>query len=359
MSENRPAPSATSDMPTVDPTPTPTPVPTPTPEPTPAVETTPTPTQPVSVEDSGPIKVRIGQIAAQRREAEARAERWERNAEEMRARLDSALAALSKVQAPTSEPPAPILDSMPRPNRESFPDNESFEAALVSWAGAQAGSSAAAEFRKRQEELDAQKAEQARAEEERKATALREEEESKRAEAMRLSWEERRAKAIEAHPDFSEVAEATSLPISVAMAHVIVNRPDGPEIAYYLGKNPGEAARIAAIVVPGQVFPNGHPQAGLPVPNYVEQAFELGKIAATKLGVSAPTEAQAEAPTNNLNSPAVASSVVPPSLPAPPSPISGASAEATTKSTNDMSMEEYAARRISQLQAERRPGRVH
>jgi len=48
-------------------------------------------------------------------------------------------------------------------------------------------------------------------------------------------------------PDFDEVALNPSLPVSDAMADLIREMDDGPKVLYALGKNPNEAARIAAL----------------------------------------------------------------------------------------------------------------
>jgi hypothetical protein len=49
-----------------------------------------------------------------------------------------------------------------------------------------------------------------------------------------------------AHPDYDDVV-TNEIPISVAMAEVLVGMAVGAEVAYYLGSNPTEAARIAKL----------------------------------------------------------------------------------------------------------------
>lgn len=359
VSENRPAMSATSDVPEVTaPAATPPAVP-------PAVEPAATPPAPSATpEPQGPIAARFGQLAAQRREAEARAERLERLFTEQSEQVKTLLLKLDRPAAPVV-PSVPTDSSVsPRPLRDAFADAESYETALVSWAGDQAASRAAAELKRQQEEFESSRREAAKAEEARKIKEAADAEEAKRAESARATWEERKLKAAEKYPDFEAVTGADSLPITDTMGYMIVTREDGPEIAYYLGKNPQEAARIAALTVPGQTFPAGHPRAGLPLSDAVAQAFELGRIAA-KLASAAPTGSTE--PADEGSPPPVVSavptpsaSVVPPVvLPAPPSPISGASAAATRRDPSEMSMDEYAAHRNTQLLAERRPGRIH
>lgn len=56
---------------------------------------------------------------------------------------------------------------------------------------------------------------------------------------------ERAEKAGEKYPDFQEVAGNPNLPINEGMAEFISDSDVGPDVAYYLGKHPSEAAKIA------------------------------------------------------------------------------------------------------------------
>jgi predicted TIM-barrel fold metal-dependent hydrolase len=49
------------------------------------------------------------------------------------------------------------------------------------------------------------------------------------------------------HPDFNDVAFNPELPVTDSMAEAIQQSDNGPELLYHLGKNPSEAARIAAL----------------------------------------------------------------------------------------------------------------
>ena len=60
-------------------------------------------------------------------------------------------------------------------------------------------------------------------------------------------WEERAQEAEEKYDDFAEVAYNPRTPISDPMAALIQASEVGPDIAYYFGKNPQEAARIAQL----------------------------------------------------------------------------------------------------------------
>lgn len=56
---------------------------------------------------------------------------------------------------------------------------------------------------------------------------------------------ERAEKASEKYPDFQQVTSNPSLPINEGMAEFISDSDAGPDVAYYLGKHPSEAAKIA------------------------------------------------------------------------------------------------------------------
>lgn len=80
------------------------------------------------------------------------------------------------------------------------------------------------------------------------------------------------------YSDYAQVVGNANLPISPVMAEAIMDSDVGPDVAYYLGKNPALAARIANL-------------------NPVSQVRELGKIEAM---VSTPRQAAkpAAAPVN-------------------------------------------------------------
>lgn len=107
--------------------------------------------------------------------------------------------------------------------------------------------------------------------------------------------------AREKFADYDTVARNPSVPITPAMAEIIRDSDLGPDIAYHLGKNVQEAAKIAAL--PAN-----------------RQAVELGKLEAR---LSAPRP-------------------LPKQPPAPVQPVSGIAAGGS-KDPGKMSMSEYAA----------------
>ena len=76
------------------------------------------------------------------------------------------------------------------------------------------------------------------------------------------AYHDREEEARTKYDDFEQVAYNPKLPISNAMAETIQASDMGPDIAYYLGSNPKEAARIASLNSP------------------ILQAKEIGKIEA-------------------------------------------------------------------------------
>lgn len=93
-------------------------------------------------------------------------------------------------------------------------------------------------------------------------------------ELAREAYEARVQSVAAKYPDYSQVTQNPNLAITPAMAETILDSDYGPDIAYHLGKNPTEAARIASL-------------------NPVSQARELGKLEAL---VSAPKPAAKPAP---------------------------------------------------------------
>ena len=366
---NTPALSSTNDLPVIDPAaatpeaPSSTePIVTPTTEPA-STEATPVVTTTTeSTKSTSAVQERFSTLAAQRREAEARAARLEALAQQQSDQIKSLIDRLGTTTAPADV--TYTADSaefnLPRPSREYFTDPESFESALVTWAGQKAAHEATAIMSKRAEEDAARRVEDERKAAEAKAQEEVIERQNKTALEIQTKWEERKAAAIERHPDFIEVVQNEDLmiPAGSYVAHAVLTREDGPEIGYYLGKNPDEARRIASLVIPNQFVPPGNPNAGMPQPDFIAQAYEIGKIVAKlESALSAPkTEAAtAETPNNVLAATAPTTTIA--ILPTPPTPITGASAEATQRDVNELSMDEYAALRTPQLRSERRPGR--
>lgn len=174
-------------------------------------------------------------------------------------RLDEALEAI-KALTP-KPPPEPVTE--PRPRREEFGDPASYDTALEVWA-ARAVERARAEAREAATRETKEQLQQAQAKAEQ--------------DALVSTWAERRQKAMEQLPDYEAVAERDDVQITPPMAEAIMRSDNGAEVAYHLGKNPDEAARIAKL-----------PSIGM-------QLFEMGKLAATLAKPAAPAVSRAPAP---------------------------------------------------------------
>src|SRR5260221_12946246 len=95
------------------------------------------------------------------------------------------------------------------------------------------------------------------------------------------------------------------------MAQSIARLDNGPAIAYHLGKNPKEAARIAALPNPMQLI-------------------EMGKLSATLAAPKSPEVSRTPKPIKPL----------------------GSKASAGPKLISEMSMDEYAAQRNAKIREE-------
>lgn len=94
--------------------------------------------------------------------------------------------------------------------------------------------------------------------------------------ALDSEYREREEVAYDKYDDFEAVAYNPRLPITESMAEAIQSSEIGPDVAYYLGSNPKEAARIS------QLSP-------------IQQGREIGKIEA-KLATTPPVKKTSTAP---------------------------------------------------------------
>jgi hypothetical protein len=155
---------------------------------------------------------------------------------ETRAQLQQAMETIRSLAARQSPPqqvppqqwnqPAPASqEADPKPKRESFEDPERYVESYAQWAA-----------RSQLRQVFAQ------------AAAQQQQQSTMQANLQVMqSYSERVAKAAETLPDFEEVAQAQHLQINPVMGNVIVRLDNGPEVQYWLGKNPKEAERISRI----------------------------------------------------------------------------------------------------------------
>lgn len=155
-------------------------------------------------------------------------------------------------QAVQPEQPKPEQPSKPSPDK--YASTEEYIEAVSDWKAKQVVEQTLSEREKQHREEAA-----------RKAQAAAYSNYARREESARIAYE-----------DFDDVVYNPSVPITDAMVHAIQHEERGPDIAYHLGKNPQEAARIAQL------------------PPFL-QAKEIGKLA-VKLPDPTPAKTTTSAP---------------------------------------------------------------
>lgn len=234
------------------------------------------------------------------RDAESRAQALDE-------RLDKALTALEKLAART-DTDVKTQPAEPKPERAKFDDPESYDAALIAWSAKTSAKLTQAEIEKQQKE--------------REATEAKTKSDNEQKEALKTrvdAWKKSKEKAIEKYPDWVEKAESADVNITPAIAFSLLeeNLETGEawEVAYYLGNNPEEADKIAA----------------LKTQNAIDRA--IGRIS-ERLALERKSESKKTVT----------------KAPEPPKPI-GSRSRAVEKSPQDETMEEYAKRRNAELRS--------
>jgi len=253
------------------------------------------------------VQKRIDELTRQRED-----ERRAREAAEAReARI---LAVVERLQGVKPQQDPNVEDTEPvKPLKGAFENPDEYDTAIENYIVDKAA-------------FVARKESKAQREEERKRTA--EEARNAQARAVQEAYQGRVSKAKEKYADFSEVAESPDVVVSIPMSLAILNSEQGPDIQYFLGKNPSEAKRISEMTITDHM--------GQVVPDVARQLVELGRIAS-----------KIEAP------------VIPKPVSAAPAPIKPiGKSETTVKSPEEESMDEYAARRKKELNPVR-PGVRH
>ncbi len=228
----------------------------------------------------------LAELRQQRKDADARA----LAAEE---RLNQALKALEQATVKPEPVKEAVEDTDPepvKPVRAAYTDPDTWDQAMVDYADQRAVWAAKREV---------------------KAMMSKEQETARRTEieqgvkAAQDAYLARAEKVAAKYSDFNEIEKGPVIPSSLPINHAIINHPDGPELYYYLGKNPAEAERLVKL-------------------NPAAQLVELGMILAKITAPAAPAPVSA--------------------APKPITPIK-AGTESPEKSADEMSMEEYASMR--------------
>lgn len=153
-----------------------------------------------------PFSERISEVVTQRREAETRAERAERERDELRARLD----AMSAQAAPVKEEPRPI--------RDKFQNEDDYLDAVADW------------------KADQKIAKREREQEEARAAAEREQ--------LVKRWQKAQERAKAEIEDYETVIKASDVQLPGHLHQAILESDIGPHLAYYFAKHPDEAKRF-------------------------------------------------------------------------------------------------------------------
>lgn len=156
-----------------------------------------------------PISERMSELANKRREAETRAEQAEREAAELRARLD----AMSARAEPVKEEP--------RPDRAKFANDEEYIEAVAEWK---------ADQRLAKRERDQA---EAQAKKEREQLAQR--------------WQTAQERAKAEIDDYETVIKASDVQLPGHLHQAILESDVGPHLAYYFAKHPDEAKRFTSM----------------------------------------------------------------------------------------------------------------
>jgi hypothetical protein len=247
---------------------------------------------------------RLSDLARQRNEEKARADRALDAVGSLREELRTAVAALERASQPKpADPPEPV-----RPRRQDYVDPDAYEDAFADWAEQRAAS--------RAEQVAARTADQRAKEAAELATKTQTEQTQRQmVETVQRDFQQRRNAFAAEHEDYAEVAERDDLQITTPMAAAIMRSERGPAIAYHLGHHPEEAQRIASLSDP------------------VQQLYEMGILGAKLTPPPKPEVSRATPPIT---------------------PRIGTNADAGPKDPNDMTTEEWAAQREPALRAERR-----
>lgn len=130
----------------------------------------------------------------------------------------------------------------------------------------------------------------------------------------------RAAKAVEKYPDYDEIVSQSQVPLSSEIVCAIKESELGPDVAYYLAKNPDEVERIS--------------QMG----SSISAIREIGKIEA-KLSLVPPVHMKTKQVTQ---------------APEPIKPVEGL-VQPTKKEYGEMSMEEYVKQRNAEVRSRMQP----
>ena len=148
-------------------------------------------------------------------------------------------------------------------------------------------------------------------------------------------WQQQVATAAQRYPDYADTVGNPNLHINEVMKQRIYASPVGAELAYYLGKNPETAKRIASMAPIDAISELSimSYQLGEALHSAAPEAQDEGGVPDTSRATSAPPK---------------------PKLPSPIKPLAALRGAAVTKSPHEETMQEYAARREAEFREKRR-----
>lgn len=155
----------------------------------------------------GGVQKRIGELVREREDAKREAEYWRKQALEDKGK------------------PEPKPQTEEKPKVDQFQSYEEYLEALADWKAEQ-------KFTEREKKREQE---------------TRQERASREFNELRSTFAQRAEQAAEKYEDFEEVAFSPDVPVSEAMVPAILSSEHGPDLMYYLGQNPKEAARIARL----------------------------------------------------------------------------------------------------------------
>lgn len=163
-----------------------------------------------------PIQPRINELVAERNSARDEAERERLEKEQAKRELDDLKKRLEVLETPAEQ--KAVSD---RPTRSQFATDDDYQEALTDW------------------KVEKRLAEQAAQEAEARQRAAQAQ--------MVENWKARLEEARKGTEDFDTVVGAAETVLHQAVLDAIVESEAGPQITYYLAKNPAEAKRIAGL----------------------------------------------------------------------------------------------------------------
>lgn len=186
---------------------------------------------------------------ARRERRKAEMERLRKEAEASEHELSEANKRLEQLEK--------AVQGMRPPKEDDYTDYAEYQAALSAYNSVKI--------------LDERQMTNAKAEIETRQERHKQAEQQRQAEARR-TFEESCVEAREKYADFDQVARRPDLPVTPAMADMIVGMDGGTDVLYHLGKNPEMAARIAQLPPVQAALEIGRIEAGLATPRPIAQS---------------------------------------------------------------------------------------